>query len=407
MSYKRYTHNLIIKNLNEVLKNVVINRENGITNIQSLNNIDQVTSYPRQIIIPGLINLHCHLVYTGIKTQSRKLFPWISELVKIQQMEEASLPSPNSLGTSLNRVLLGAKQAKHYGTTYLIENSNQPLESFKAMKATGLNGLIGVEVFGSDPEQAQEIFSNLLSKLDSLPQDHNIHFTLSPHASYDVSAPLWKLCQSWCDEHQVPLLTHVAESVTEEAWFRNNQSSEAQSAREFWASINTLDSKLKYWKPYPSSVKYLHANNMLSSNMLITHAVHASREDLQILKSYGTKLISCPRSNQYLENGLPDYGLWQELGMNWALGTDSEASNQNLDLRAEANTIPGLTARQRFELITTKAASILGRKDLGVINDATNSDYVTLEILDNAIDLDTCDPFELAMNTELTKIKTI
>ena len=407
MSYKRYTHNLIIKNSNEVLKNVVINRENSITSIKAVDNLDPDINYPRQIIIPGLINLHCHLVYTGIRTQSKSLFPWISELVKIQQMEEADLPSPNSLGATLNRALAGAKQALSYGTSYLIENSNQPLESFKAMKAAGLKGLIGIEVFGSDPEQAQKIFSNTLSVMDSLPEDPNIQFTLSPHASYDVSSALWRLCQRWCDEHQVPLLTHVAESTAEEAWFKDSQSAQAQSAKDFWASINTLDVKLKHWKPYPSSIQYLHANNMLSDNMLITHAVHASREDLEILKSYGAKLINCPRSNIYLGNGLPDYDLWQELGMNWALGTDSEASNYNLDLRAEANAIARLNAKQRFELITSKAASILGRKDLGVINDGVDSDYVVLEILDNDIDLDACDPFELVMDTEITRIKGI
>jgi 5-methylthioadenosine/S-adenosylhomocysteine deaminase len=407
MSYKRYTHNLIIKNLNEVLKNVVINKRNCITSIQSLDNIDHDTTYPKQIIIPGLVNLHCHLVYTGIKTQSKSLFPWIAELVKIQQMEEASLPSPNSLGAALNRAVAGAKQAQSYGTSYLIENSNQPLESFKAMKAAGLKGLIGVEVFGSDPEQAQTIFSNTLAVMNSLPKDPQIRFTLSPHASYDVSPALWRLCQNWCDEHQLPLLTHVAESIAEEEWFKDSQAPQAKSAREFWASINTLEVKLKHWKPYPSSIQYLHANKMLSSNMLITHAVHASREDLEILRSYGAKLISCPRSNIYLENGLPDYDLWQELGMSWALGTDSEASNYNLDLRAEVNAIPGLSAKQRFELITNQAATILGRKDLGVINEGINSDYVVLDVLRDDIDLDTCDPFELVMNTELTRVKGI
>ncbi len=405
MLYNRYTHNIIIKNPNEVLKNASIIKENGITNIKKIDGLDPCITHPRQIIIPGLINLHCHLVYTGIRTQARSLFPWIGELVKIQQMEETALPNPNSLGATLNRALAGAKQAKEYGTNFLIENSNQPLESFKAMKAVGLKGLIGVEVFGSDPAKAQEIFSNTLTLINSLPEDPNIQFTLSPHASYDVSPPLWKLCQSWCDEHQLPLLTHVAESIAEEEWFKDKQSPEAQSAREFWASINTLDMKLTNWKSYPSSVQYLHANNMLSSNMLITHAVYASREDLEILKSYGAKLISCPRSNQYLGNGLPDYNLWQELGMNWALGTDSEASNYNLDLREEANAIPGLSAKQRFELITINAATVLERKDLGVINDGTNSNYVVLDILHDDIDLDAYDPFELAMDTRLTKVR--
>ncbi len=407
MPCKRYTHNIIIKNPSEVLKNVVITRENGITNIQKLDEELTEQTTKRQIIIPGLINLHCHLVYTGIQTQSRKLFPWIAELVKIQQMEESSLPSPSDLGADLNfkRALAGALQAKNYGTSFIIENSNRPLISYQALKAAKLKGLIGIEVFGSDPEQAENIWAQILKQLESLPQDPNIQFTLSPHASYDVSPALWKLCQEWCDEHQVPLLTHVAESQVEEKWFQDCNSNEAKSAREFWAGINTLDVKLKHWKPYASSVQYLAASGMLSSNMLITHAVHASREDLELIKSYGAKLITCPRSNLFLGNGLPDYRSWQELKMNWALGTDSEASNENLDLRAEANTIQGLSARERFELLTIKAASLIGRKDLGVIQEGVNSDYIVLDVLKDDIDLDACDPFELVMDTEICKIK--
>lgn len=408
---KQYTQNLIIKHSGEVIRDAELITKNGITSIiQS----PESKNARCQIAIPGLINLHCHLAYTNLKIPSQKLFPWIKELVKIQQMGDAQYssktPSLNGLEESFNPyqgALIGAKEALSYGTSFIVENSHYPKQSYQALKDSGLKALIGLEVFGSDPEQATEIFAAKISELETLAQDQNIQFTLSPHASYDVSPALWQLCQQWCNQHQVPLLTHIAESKTEEEWFKNKDSDETQSAKEFWQSINTLEVKLKNWRAYSSSIQYLYANNNLNPNQIFTHMIYANKIDLELIKNSNIAMVSCPRSNIYLENGLPDYKLWQELGLAFAIGTDSKASNYNLDLREEVNTIPNLSAKERFELVTSKAASILKRRDLGQIQTGKNSDYVILEILNENIDLDQLDPFTIAMDNKISKVKEV
>lgn len=396
MSHKQYTQNLIIKNSHEVLKNSTTLGENRITGFSPLD-LDQSTrpKYP-EITIPGLINLHCHLAYSKVKLKSRELFPWIWELVKIHHMGEGLAPSDS---------IIGAKEAISYGTTFLVDNTNDVQSSINAFKKTGLKGLIGLEVFGSDPEQADNIFASTILKLASLEKIPNLDYTLSPHASYDVSALLWRLCLDWCKANQKPLLSHIAESEAEEAWFQDKDSELAQSAREFWSQINTLETKLANWQSHPSSTQYLQAHNLLKNPSLLTHLVCANKKDLELIKEAQIPIVTCPRSNIYLNNGLPNYQDWDQ--SNFGVGTDSKASNHDLDLRKEVNAIPGLTAQKRFELITNQAATILGRDDLGSLDIGKANDRVVLEIRNKDINFDSIDPFELIMDTELTYVKDV
>ena len=394
----QYTHNIVIKNTDEMLINTVIETGMSITGYRQIKSNHINNSNPKQIIIPGLINLHSHLAYSDTRLKSQSLFPWISQLVEIHHMGEAGLPSA---------ALKGAQEALSFGTSFLIDNTSHPEDSIKAFQKSGLKGIIGIEIFGSDPKQAAQILKQNLERINKLNKPTNIDLTLSPHASYDVSPQLWQLCLNWCNQNHTPLLSHLAESAEEEAWLQDKDSHQARSAREFWDKINTLTTKLQNWQSYPSSTQYLHKHNLLKPFSLFTHLVHAKKQDLELIKAAGIGIITCPRSNLYLKNGLANYQQWQKLGLDFAVGTDSKASNSDLDLRKEANAIPGLNAKARFELISNKAAKLLKRKDLGSLDIGKAADWVVLELQDQNIDLKTADLFELIMDTEMTIVKEV
>lgn len=386
----QYTQNLLIKNPEEILVNTVLEHETCITSYQEFQDkLDRP-----QIIVAGFMNLHCHLAYTELKIKSQDLFSWIRELVKIVQIVEMNTP---------NASLAGAREALSFGTTYLVDNSMHPEISFEVFQATGLRGMIGVEIFGSDPKIADQRFNEAIQKIQS---NNLVEMTLSPHASYDVSIPLWQKLLAWCRQEVKPWLTHLAESESEEAWFQDKNAPQAQEARNFWRELGTLDAKLETWQSYPSSTQYLARNHLLQGFGLIAHMVHASKEDLEIIKEANLSLVTCPRSNLYLKNGLPDYQTWQELKIPFGIGTDSKASNHNLDLREEANSIPGLSSKARFELLTDKAAQVLGRKDLGTLDQGKAADYVILELQKPDIEIKTSNVFDLIMDTQLTKVKS-
>jgi 5-methylthioadenosine/S-adenosylhomocysteine deaminase len=414
MTYKQYTHDIVIKNSTEFIRDALISHRIGDTRISELAQVQASKNNTRPtktIAVPGFINLHCHLIHTDKSLKSQELFYWLKELVKhnynIPQMVELEAPK--------KAALTGAREALSFGTTYLVDNTDNLLASYEALSKTGLRGLIGLEVFGSNPELANVIASTAqqsileLSRLKNQTQTtyNDISYCLSPHACYDVCPELWQLILDYSKKNQLITLSHIAESEAEEAWFRDKISDKAQSAREFWASINTLETKLKNWKAYKSSVDFLRANGLLDSSLLLAHAVYANEQDLRELVKNNVSLVSCPRSNLYLKNGLPNYQTWEKLKISYGIGTDSKASNYDLDLRKELKTITQLSAKRKFELLTSEAAKILSREDLGKLESGKTGDWVVLELINKDLDINSINPYELALEPSLTRVKEV
>jgi 5-methylthioadenosine/S-adenosylhomocysteine deaminase len=96
--------------------------------------------------------------------------------------------------------------------------------------------------------------------------------------------------------------------------------------------------------------------------------------DMEALAETGVNVIHCPESNLKLGNGICPVASLAEQGVNVALGTDSAASNNNLDLLAESRTAALLAkghaadpcvvdAFQALEMLTINAAQALGDSD--------------------------------------------
>jgi cytosine/adenosine deaminase-related metal-dependent hydrolase len=415
MSYKLYTHELLIKNPQEILKNRAprVNSSGKIEDFSESITSDKPQALPK-ILIPGLINLHTHLAYTNLKVGEKKLFYWLKDLVekiyKIPQIEDEKTSNINEFKLS-ESYLAGCRESLALGTTFVVDNTSHPELALSAFLETGLQGIIGLEVFGSDPDKAQEIFGETLKKLHTLETQSGselVEFTLAPHATYDVSSELWSLCVDYAKQYKKIILSHLSESADEEAWFRDKDSAESLLAREFWASINTLEPKIKNWKPYRSATDFLATNKLLAENLLLAHACYIDNDDLDLLTHSKTRLVTCPRSNGYLKNQKARTELWQKNNLLFGVGTDSKASNYSLDLRQEANQLTELSARARFELITSRSAQVLDKQNLiGTLEPGKNADWVILEVLDSDINLDLADPFELVMDTKITRVKEV
>ncbi len=424
MSQASYTQIALVKNPYQVLRNCDIALSKGLIGNYTTRESSPIGGYTYLgkkynnpiIIVPGFINLHAHLAYTHSKTQGQELFNWLLDLVA----EQFSITKTCLLPQHLNN----AKAAIASGTTFIVDNSSSPAQSLEAYKQTGLRGIIGIEVFGSDPELAEEIFAAKVEEIEKLSKRLNDRTELcfSPHATYDVSVKLWRLLLGWTRRHCEAqnakamntidglaslattgiaplLLSHAAESEAEEAWFQNKDSDKAATARKFWQSINTLEAKLKHWQPYRSSTYMLATNNLLDPCLLLTHLCCASDEDLELLAKAKVNLVTCPRSNAYLNNPPARISKWSS---NFGIGTDSLASNYDWDLRCEVNKLKSLSPVQKLELLTTKPAKILN-KQLGALEPGYAADFTIFELQQDDIDLGSADPIELLFDENLTK----
>lgn len=340
----------------------------------------QVIDHKDSLICPGFINLHTHLLYSNTKkiNGSDGLFPWLDMLFENTcHMTEKELMQ--SVQTGINESLAS-------GTTFLVENTPSNI-SIEELSKSPLKSLVGLEVFGSDEEKADEIFQDAEKKLvarSSQLAAPNIEFTFSPHAPYDVSRNLWKKLIKWSEENKKPLLTHLEESPQEKLWWQKKSG----PAISFWKKIGKLEPKIKYWKKYNSGIDFLYKNKVLSDTLIATHATQATKKELEIIKKI--KLIHCPRSNHYLNNGTANLRLWDELGILWGIGTDSLASNDNLSMLSELKFCLEIQERvhnykippkQGFLAITLNAAKTVSKEyEIGSLKKGFLADFLVFNI---------------------------
>lgn len=358
-----------------------VGRKSDFGNIESSN--FRIIDHGDSLICPGFINLHTHLAYTalGFVEEDKGLFPWLEELVNGTK-DWSEEDYRKSIQTGIEMVLSS-------GTTFIVENTPKPYLSAEEISKSKLKALIGIEVFGSDEKKADEIFEGALDmhmQLNSRFPVPNFQFTFSPHAPYDVSKKLWEKLVLWSTRNNKLLLTHIEESRQETSWWQKKSG----ESINFWKKIGKLESKLKYWKKYDSGIDFLFKNGLLNKNLLGAHLTCGSKTDLLRLKEEGVRLIHCPRSNFYLNNGIADLRLWKELGLVWGIGTDSLASSKSLDLLEELRFAINqqkliynykLNEEKAFELITLNAAKVLGiENEVGTLKKGAKADFLIYNI---------------------------
>jgi len=452
MVLDQYTQNIILRNSKELVKNAKINSENGyIATVSALSEINTPDNLAKkQIISPGFINLHSHLAYTHLDLKPKNLFAWLKDLMHKVQNESFD---------PVTASLAGARLALSTGTTFLVDNTSHLDASVKAFQQTGLRGIIGLELFGSDPQQAKSILNKAVEEVGQMTrslkaelydgtreQSHKIQFALSPHSLYSVSSELLEEIQVFLSKDSpglLPLLLmHFAEDELEEKYFRGvdfernhligdglegslvNDDQELVLMYDFWESLGVLDLKKRYRKQAESSWDYFKKYVLNRKNgachqplkYLLTHAINLSEKEIQEFANYPEiSLVSCPRSNKFLKHNMAKIPIWeQSRGVNYGLGTDSKASNYDLDLRSELKLLvenagnAEIGVRRQFELLTSSAARAIGMDDkIGSLEKAKYADYVVFEVMDDNLDLDSVDPYALVLDGEKTRVKEV
>lgn len=141
------------------------------------------------------------------------------------------------------------------------------------------------------------------------------HF--APHAPYSASDATLTRVRRLADELDIPVAMHLHET----AW-EVEQSVVAHGRRPL-ARLATL--------------------GLVSPQLVAIHMTQVEAEDLDLLAEAGASVVHCPESNLKLGSGVCPVARLLGRGVRVALGTDGAASNNDLDLLAEAR-IAGLVS---------------------------------------------------------------
>jgi len=329
------------------------------------------TAFPGCIIIPGFVNAHTHLELTLFHGLLDSLsFPdWIAKLVRIKY---GALTS-EALKLSAR---LGAIEMLQAGVTAVGEVMDTGA-GWEAMREFGLQGVAYQEVFGPADAAAGEAMAKLQSKVEA----HRRHETetqrigISPHAPYTVSKTLYEQARDFARAARLRMTAHIAESEEETRFVRDGKGGFAEAHGKRGIAVTPR-------RCLP--VAYLDSLGLLGPDMLLIHAIETDGADLARIRETGAFVVHCPRSNAKLGHRVARVGEMRGLGVPVALGTDSPASNDSIDMFEEMRMAveqQGLRAEEVLRMATIEGARALGMDgSLGSLERGKRADFVVVEL---------------------------
>ena len=173
-------------------------------------NEDEVVDLGERALLPGLINAHCHLEYTGLrgKIAPRESF---TDWIRAINAEKATLSEQDYLAAIAD----GFAEAKKFGTTTIANLEAFPeliAKTRPSIRTWWFAELIDVR----PPDRAKEFVDLAVESLKKTE-----HWGLAPHASFTASRDLYRRCEEVARRENVLLTTHLAESREEMSMFRD------------------------------------------------------------------------------------------------------------------------------------------------------------------------------------------
>lgn len=346
-----------------------------------------------QILLPGLVNAHCHLDYTrmaGGIPPKKSFSDWIKAILAYKA-EWSFTDFAESWVTGANMLL-------KTGTTSVLDIeavpellpdvwSSTPLRVISALEMTGIRS-------GKDPER---IIEEAIEAIPVKASDGKLA-ALSPHALYSTRPDLIRLAAECARKHGWLLTTHVSESIEEMDMFlhqRGPMFDWLQTQREMSDCTGV------------SPVQILNRLGALSENFIAVHGNCLDANDIGLLASHGCSVVHCPRSHNYFDHPTFQLEHIQQAGINLCLGTDSLASvrgtnrsNITLSMFTEMQTLskamPGVSPEFILRMATVNGARAINSSDkLGEIRSGAIADLIAIPFKGHEID-----PFQAVVSHE-------
>lgn len=310
------------------------------------------------ILLPGLVNAHTHLELSHLQGQlpeGQGFVPWLDTLLRLRN--EAK---PDAINAAMENAL---EQLEASATVALGEVTNT-LAAVPLLKTKSLKTRVFHEIYGLRKETAEVMFSAALEDYHAQkPWPTHLTHTLAPHSLYGVEAAAVQRITKHAAANASLTSFHFAEHKAEREYLETPQG----ALREFFQTRGTPVEDM--FCPSQSALQYALALGAIHSHTLLVHLTDLSNEEIAQLSTLRAPIVLCPRSNAYIESRLPDVPTLLRHGFKPALGTDSLASNHDLDVLQEAAFLkqhyPSIPSALVIAMATDWGAQALGFDNLG------------------------------------------
>jgi len=330
-----------------------------------------VTDLGEMVLLPGLINAHCHLDFTSLRGKiapQRSFTDWILQINGLRRdfSDEDFLES----------IALGFQEAKSWGTTAMANIESMPA-LLARMAPPPLRTWWFAELIDVRPRLSpEEMIADALTSFRGKPEWQG-GFGLSPHAPYTASPKLIQLATAAARQDDLLLTMHLAESKEEMEMFREGRG-------RLFDFLQSLGRPMNDCEDGKTPLSVILDREAIDGRWIFVHLNALAEEDFARLEN-GPRfhIAHCPRSSRYLRHGRFALERLTELGFNVCLGTDSLASNSSLSLFAEMRAVrethPDYPSERILEMATVNGARALHQGNvLGKIRPGFAADLIAL-----------------------------
>jgi cytosine/adenosine deaminase-related metal-dependent hydrolase len=357
------------------------NRITAVSRWRDLAKVDDsdVTDLGRVVLLPGLINAHCHLDYThmaGHFAPPKSFTEWLRQITGTK--------AGWALSDYADSWQAGAEMLLRSGTTTVADIEAVPQLLPKAWSATPLRVFSLLEMIGFTARNpARKVLAGALKKMARLRHPRS-RIGLSPHAPYSTSPELYRLTARAAEKRHCVVCTHVSEALDEFSMFR-----ERKGEMYDWFAHSGRDmSDCGLGTP----IEHLKRCGLLRKNLMVAHANCLGRNDARVLARNHVSVIHCPRSHHYFKHEQFLLRRLLKARVNVCLGTDSLASiytskrqpaelNMFDEMRALKQREHWLSARQILRMTTMNGARALGMQgELGQLSPGAFADLIAIRL---------------------------
>lgn len=318
------------------------------------------------ILVPGLINCHCHLELSHLKNIIPPHTGLIDFLCSVVTKRDFS---PDII----RQAIIHAEREMDEQGIVAVGDIGNTADTADTKRSSRIRWQNFVEVLGFTDEKAEanmahyrKVAASLAEALEKSPVPHRT--SLVPHAPYSISPSTFRMINESTAGQIISI--HNQEHPAEDELYKTGGGEYLRFFKIF--GINA--------SPFPvtglSSVRSVLPWFSNGQTILLVHNSYMPEEDIVWANDYaeqqGLKLVYCLciNANLYIENRVPPVELLMKHGCRIVLGTDSYSSNWQLSIAKEMQAlrqqIPALAAETILEWATSSGAGALGwENDLG------------------------------------------
>lgn len=307
------------------------------------------------LLVPGFVNCHCHLELSHMKgkiAEGTGLVDFVFKVITERHTEkEVMLEAINS----------AEQEMVEKGIVAVGDICNNPITLLQKMRKN-LYYHNFIEASGFVPEVVAERFKrsvDLYSVFGELYADPQASNSIVPHAPYSAGEMLFNRIAVFPGNRLLTM--HNQETAEENLLYKYKRGDFLRLYEKMNISTTSFEPTGK------SALQSVLPHFFPQQTLILVHNVATSRDDIQYTRSNTTPALYfclCPNANLYISGQLPPVDMFMQEQCNIVLGTDSLASNHQLCILSEMNTLkknfPAISYDQMLPWATINGAKALG-----------------------------------------------